>query len=100
MEMKTALIIVFLIATVLLCDKYEDRLPPPLKWIYAAWKKFAELLGIVMSFIILTILWIVGFGTYAVILKIITVPRRFKAEPDSYWIEAHSSTVESMKHQF
>ena len=47
---------------------------------------FSHILGMIMSTIILTILWIVGFGIYAVILKIVTLPARFRKSPDSYWI--------------
>lgn len=98
--MKVFLTIAILIVTVLLCDKYEDRLPPPLKWLYALWKKFSEVLGTIMSFLILTVLWIVGFGVYAIILQVMTFPKRFAAKPATYWIDAEPTTVESMKHQF
>jgi hypothetical protein len=53
-----------------------------------------------MSFIILTVLWIVGFGIYAIILKIITFPKRFQKDPNTYWIDAEVSDIDSMKHQF
>lgn len=98
--MKILIIIIALVLVVIFCDKYEDRLPPPISWIYAAWKKFSHVLGIVMSFLILTVLWIVGFGIYAIVLRIITFPKRFKADPNSYWIDCEPTTVDSMKHQF
>ncbi len=46
---------------------------------------FSHALGKVMSWIILTILWIVGFGTYAVIGKIAGVLRR-RPRPQTSWI--------------
>jgi len=98
--MQLFVTLVLLVLFVLLCDKYEDKLFPPISWIYALWKKFSHVLGIIMSFIILTILWIVGFGLYAIILKIITLPKRFAKKPDSYWIDVQPTTVESLKHQF
>ena len=98
--MKLIIILAILVVAVLICDKYERKLPPPISWIYALWKKFSHVLGIIMSFLILTILWIVGFGMYAIVIRVITLPKRFKAEPDSYWIGCEPTTVESMKHQF
>lgn len=98
--MKLFVILGILIIAVLICDKYEEKLFFPVNWIYAAWKKFAHGLGIVMSFLILTILWIVGFGIYAIVMKVITFPKRFKQEPDSYWIDCEPTTIESMKRQF
>ncbi len=98
--MKLWIILGALVIAVLLCDKYKEKLPTPIRQIFALWEMFSNVLGIVMSFIILTVLWIVGFGTYGIITKIITLPKRFKAEPDTYWITATSSTKDSMKHQF
>ena len=98
--MKLFVILALLIVSVLICDKYEEKLFPPISWIYALWKKISSILGVVMSFIILTILWIVGFGIYAIILKIITLPLYFAKKPKSYWIDIKPTTVESMKHQF
>ena len=98
--MKLLILLAALIAFVLLCDRYEERLPTPLKYSYAVWKKFAHVLGIIMSFLILTILWIVGFGIYAIAIKVITLPKRFRGEPDSYWIDTEPTSLESMKHQF
>lgn len=46
-------------------------LPPPFSWLYDAWMAFSKLLGMVMSKIILTVLWIVGFGIYGIIHKIV-----------------------------
>lgn len=98
--MKVFAILAVLVVVVLICDKFEDRLPPPISWIYALWKKFSHVLGTVMSFIILSILWFIGFGIYAVILKIITLPKRFAGEPATFWIDSEQTTIESMKHQF
>ena len=98
--MKLLIILAILVVAVLVCDKYEQRLPPPISWIYAVWKTFSPVLGVIMSFLILTILWIVGFGIYAIIMKVITIPKRFRNDPDSYWIDCEPTTVESMKHQF
>lgn len=98
--MRIWILLIVLVGIVLLCDKFEDRLPPPVRWMYALWKKFSHYLGMVMSFLILTVLWIVGFGIYAVILKLITLPKRFQSDPDTYWITIEPTTTESMKHQF
>lgn len=98
--MELWIILGALVVAVLLCEKFEDKLPTPIKQIFWLWKKLSHYLGIVMSFLILTILWVVGFGTYGIIMKIITFPKRFKKEPDTYWIDATPSTKDSMLHQF
>lgn len=60
---------------------------------------FSHALGRVMSAILLTILWIIGFGLYAVIAKVIRACRR---EPprDSYWIDCEPTTAETMRRPF
>ena len=67
------------------------NLPPPLSWFYEAWLEFSRVLGMIMSWIILTILWIVGFGIYGVIRKIIRI---FIKEPvrQTYWLDAAQDT--------
>jgi hypothetical protein len=56
-------------------------------------------LGRIVSFVILTILWIVGFGTYGIIMKI---ARLFlpKKPPESYWVDPPKEFPESMRYQF
>ncbi|MBI1813328.1 hypothetical protein HY285_03680 [Candidatus Peregrinibacteria bacterium] len=74
-------------------------LPPPLSWLWTAWKKLGEAMGFVMSRILLTILWIVGFGIYAVIMKIVNI-RRPRAKRDTEWIDLAPSDAASMRRQF
>lgn len=62
-------------------------LPPPFSWFYDAWLEFSKALGMVMSKIILTILWIVGFGSYGIMRKIIFLFTTKNASQDSYWID-------------
>lgn len=97
--MKLIITLALLIITVVLCEKFEDRLPPPLSWIFALWKKFSHVLGIVMSSIILTILWIVGIGIYAIAYKAM-VPFRKKGPSDSYWIDIPANKDHNLRHQF
>ncbi len=77
------------------------KLPPPFSWFYDAWMAFSHALGMVMSKIILTILWIVGFGTYGIILKIIKLFRS-RASPcdDTYWIDVPPLPPDDLHHQF
>ena len=53
----------------------------------------------IMSWIILTILWVVAFGLYGITLKIIRflIPQK---KSDSYWIDTPSDFKDSMKYQF
>jgi hypothetical protein len=60
---------------------------------------FSKALGKVMSAIILTILWIIGFGLYGIVLKIIALTR--KEEPKaSYWVTLEKNPQDNMKYQF
>ena len=97
--MKTIIILGLLVAAVLLCEKNKERLPSPIREIYALWEKFAKALGLVMSTIILTVFWIVMIGIYAVIMKIIAM---FAAEErtDTYWVASEPHPVEAMSRQF
>lgn len=96
--MKLLIILGILIAAVLVCEKYEKLLPPPISWLFALWKKFAHVLGVVMNTVILSILWIVGFGIYAIIIKMATLCKTEKQ--DTFWIDAEVQTDESFSHQF
>lgn len=75
------------------------KLPPPLSWIWSAWMKFSEIFGKIMSTIILTILWVVGFGLYAIALKIAALFKN-KDIPTTYWLDVPTDFEGSMKHQF
>ena len=59
---------------------------------------FAETLGRIMSWIILTILWIVGFGIYGIIMKVVMLFKR--KQVDTYWVDPPKDFENSMKYQF
>lgn len=75
------------------------RLPPPLSWLWEGWKMFSHAFGRVMSFIILTILWIVGFGIYGIATKAIALFRH-TGPRDSYWVDLEPMKEDSLVHQF
>ena len=75
------------------------KLPPPLSWFYDAWMEFSHVLGRIMSTIILTVLWIVGFGTYAVVLKIMRLIRPENAT-GSTWVDAAPLDADHFKQPF
>ncbi|MEK7591044.1 MAG: SxtJ family membrane protein [Patescibacteria group bacterium] len=75
------------------------NLPRPLNWLYKGWMAFSHVLGMVMSKIILTILWLTAFTIYALVLKIGNLFRA-KEHPSTYWIDAQSDFENSMKYQF
>ena len=75
------------------------NLPPPLSWLYKAWMAFSHLLGMIMSTIILTLLWIVGFGIYAIALKIVYIVKR-KPPKLSYWEIPPEEFEGRLKYQF
>lgn len=61
--------------------------------------KFANVLGIIMSRIILTVLWVVGFGAYAVVLRIVGLLRP-KNTTDTYWVDPPEAVENGMQYQF
>ncbi len=76
------------------------KLPPPLNWLWAGWMKLSEAMGFVMSRILLTVLWIVAFGLYAVMTRAVMLFQAKKPKPASYWIETEKEHEGSMKYQF
>lgn len=75
------------------------KLPPPLNWLWWAWMKISAGIGFVMSKILLTILWAVGFGAYAIAYRLSSLFQK-KQPSTSYWISATPDFPESMKHPF
>ncbi|MBU2259985.1 hypothetical protein KKC44_05275 [Patescibacteria group bacterium] len=74
--------------------------PKLLQPFWKAWCTFSNVLGRVMSFIILTILWLVLFGIYAIILKILSIHKLWKKPPDTYWVDPLLEVPNGMHHQF
>lgn len=75
------------------------NLPPPFSWLYRGWMAFSHVLGMVMSRLILTLLWIVGFGIYAVVFKVIHLVQRKTLKP-SYWEAPPEEFEGRLKYQF
>tara|TARA_Y100000310_G_scaffold309103_1_gene352873 strand:+ start:204 stop:521 length:318 start_codon:yes stop_codon:yes gene_type:complete len=75
----------------------EENLKGFFKTQHNLWMKFSHGLGEVMSRIILTLLWIVGFGPYSIVWKIIHL---FKGKKkDTYWVEIDNENNE-LKYSF
>ena len=98
--MKFFLIIAALVVVVLLCEKYKAHLPTPIRQLYALWEKFAKVLGLVMSTIILTIFWTIGIGAYAIVMKLFRPFTKKKTSDGSFWIPSDPHPVEHMSRQF
>lgn len=75
------------------------RLPAPLQKLYDAWMAFSHVLGRVMSFILLSILWAIGFGIYSCGMRLGML---FGKEPDvnTYWKKAEPQPPEHLLRQF
>jgi len=97
--MKLIITLALLIITVIVCEKFEDKLFPPVSWVFAIWKKFSHLLGIVMSSLILSVLWTIGIGLYALLYKLGS-PFRKKPLSDTYWIDIPTNADRNLRHQF
>ncbi len=75
------------------------RLPTPLRQLYKGWMTGSEAMGRIMSWILLTTLWLVVFGIYAICIKIAAV---FKGRPSrtTYWHPLIQEGPDSMKNPF
>lgn len=76
-----------------------------LQYAYRYWMVFARTLGKINSVIILTLLFFVVVGPYALVKKTIRMMRtlsRQAAAPQTYWVDkkARPATLEEMKRQF
>jgi hypothetical protein len=60
---------------------------------------FANVLGKVMSKIMLTILWIVGFGSYGIVMKAMRLFRK-DTPVSSTWIDVPPTGAEDLRRQF
>ncbi len=81
------------------CYAVFVKLPLPLQKAYDLWMLFSKALGRVMSWILLTILWVTVFGIYAIVLKLI---KFFKTEPApaTYWHPLEPEPAENMRRPF
>lgn len=59
---------------------------------------FSHVLGRIMSAILLTILWVVVFGIYAIAFKIIRLFSKTSGK-DTYWIDVSNERTD-MRYQF
>lgn len=84
--------------------RFFEKCCPPiaklLSGIGRMWMKFSHALGFIVTTLILTILWIIGFGVYAVILRIVSIPKLFAKAQASYWIDVKAEDHDSMKYPF
>jgi hypothetical protein len=69
-----------------------------LKKLYRGWMAFSHVLGRIMSTILLTILWVIVFGAYAIVLKIIRLFSK-TPPPNTYWIDVSKDNTD-MQYQF
>ncbi|PIR48347.1 hypothetical protein COU80_05250 [Candidatus Peregrinibacteria bacterium CG10_big_fil_rev_8_21_14_0_10_55_24] len=75
------------------------KFPAPLRWIYQGWMAFSHALGRVMSWIILTVVWLTIFGIYGIIVNIVNLLKP-KSAPHTYWVDPFPQPPEAMRHQF
>jgi hypothetical protein len=75
------------------------KLPKWLQAIKDVWMKMSHAIGMVMSRILLTVLWVVIFGLYGIVIKIVALFTRIPKK-ESYWIDVPEEFEGSMKHQF
>jgi len=74
------------------------KLPPPLSWVWKGWMAFSNVLGMVMSKVILTILWLLFFSIYGIIVKIFGIRKIWQKPPKTYWLDPSEDA--GMQYQF
>ena len=74
------------------------KLTTPLRQLWSSWLAVSHVIGIVMSGIVLTILWILVFGAYAIVLKIPSLFAK-KTKTESFWWNV-SGEESDFRHQF
>lgn len=74
------------------------KIPKALQPIYDGWMAVSHCIGLVMSAMLLSILWLFVFGAYAVILKVVALFGA-KKHPTTYWCDV-SAEVSDFQHQF
>jgi len=74
------------------CPKY-------LQPFWRAWLAFSHALGRVMSFVIHTVLWLVFFSVYGIMLKVLYLFQS-KKEPKTYWVDPLPDVPDGIGVQF
>lgn len=65
------------------------------------WMKFAHILGVINTTILLSIMYFVVVGVYSIISRIINlVVWPFKKAPQTYWYDHKECEPDSYKHPF
>lgn len=99
--MKLIVIALACLAVLLvLMERMRDKLPTPLRIAFDLWMKFAHALGTVMSTIILTALWIIVFGPYALLWKIAHSGNQPSPDDDTFWKDIPDDARTDMRYQF
>ncbi len=77
------------------------KLPAPLQRLKDVWMAIGHAMGMVMSKILLTVLWLTVFGAYALIGRLIRLirpgPRR--GPQSTYWVNAKQGD-DQLRYQF
>ncbi len=76
-----------------------------LRWVWAAWKRFAHLIGRINTFILLTLCYVFVFGPTAILQRLFgsrLLDRSWRAATPTYWVEREHRLVslEDLKRQF
>lgn len=75
------------------------HVPRILRPLWNAWMAFSRTLGRMMSTVILTVLWVVGFGPYAVVFAIMRLLKPCD-EPPGTWHALPPPDPDALRHPF
>ena len=74
------------------------RIPRFLRGIWELWKKITHAIGTAISAIFLSVLWVLGIGSYALITKLHRLLKK-NGSPTSYWLDVDQETAD-VRYQF
>jgi len=74
------------------------NIPKRLQPLYNGWMAISHWIGLVMSSIILSMIWLIVFGLYAIVLKTVALFQK-KTIKTSYWWDV-SEEQGDFQHQF
>ena len=73
-------------------------IPKPLKPLYDAWMAVSHFIGLIMSSVMLSLIWVIVFGAYAMIIKTVSLFGT-KKRSGTDWADV-SSEASDFQHQF
>ena len=96
--MKFFIVLATLAVFVVLLDRFHDKLPTPFPQLHRAWTTFSHVLGTGVNYALLSIVWVLVFGPYALVYKCSHKKEEIDPSAKTYWKNAEKE--QNLRHQF